>query len=323
MMQTILSFEDRIISEIAFLDKIIVRHPDLLNALHGVNLTMTKTRHYRESVNCMILAEGGMGKTTLCRKLLSDLPRKVLVLPEVEKTILPVCYVEVPSPVTIKNLAAAILEKLGDLNPLSGTLGQMRKRLLILLKNCETRLVMLDEFHHLFDTTGSTTKLNTNAANWIKQLVNDLPKITFCLIGLPAFEPILRSDPQLARRFPMIFKIKPLYVGETASSTLIPFLEEIRNQANAQLKLKSIPSFTSLFVNQIYCAASGNPAATMALIKESLYIGLANNSERSITIDDFAAAWATGITSEFSIVKKNPFRMTRGQLASHIKGAKV
>ena len=56
-----------------------------------------------------------------------------------------------PSPATVKSVAGMMLKALNDPAPLSGTTAQMTERLCYLLKLCETELILMDEFHHLFD----------------------------------------------------------------------------------------------------------------------------------------------------------------------------
>ncbi|MFN3246660.1 MAG: hypothetical protein ACK42K_08175, partial [Leptonema sp. (in: bacteria)] len=55
-------------------------------------------------------------------------------------------------------------------------------------------------------------------ASWIKNLVNRTG-ITFCLVGLPEFESIIKDDTQLARRFPLSFKFRNLQYSPNKNGT--------------------------------------------------------------------------------------------------------
>ena len=74
---------------------------------------------------CMSL-EGvtGAGKSTLVRNYAEQFPR----CETEEGTVIPVFYLETPSPVTVKGMASVLLEKLGDPAAHKGTLWSMNSR---------------------------------------------------------------------------------------------------------------------------------------------------------------------------------------------------
>lgn len=314
--------QENFFAQAALLDKVIVRHPDLENAREGIEDCVAKTAAYREPVGSLLLAKGGYGKTTICKMLLASMPQTIFRDQRIEKTLVPAFYASIPSPATVKSVAASLLVKLNDPSPLAGTTANMTARLCRLLKECETRLVFLDEFHHLFDVREKSTIVNNNVCNWLKTIVNET-RVSFCLVGLPEFAPILLHDSQLARRFPMRFNLTALRPGDDEKpGTLIPFLAEIRNQAMKRLQLRSMCRIDqSHSANQIYAATSGNPAFVMALIKESVVIAL-RNGDRAVTQQHFSEAWATGITTPASLTRKNPFTLSPGELAAHFREVK-
>lgn len=56
--------------------------------------------------------------------------------------------------------------------------------------------------------------MNRTTGNWIKTLANKTG-ISFCLVGLPEFVPLLQVDSQIARRFPFIYKLNPLMIEDS------------------------------------------------------------------------------------------------------------
>ncbi len=267
----------------------------------------------------LLLAEGGMGKTTVCRSILAEMPESIKLESRISRTLVPAFYASVPSPASVKSVAASLLAKLNDPSPLAGTTAHMTNRLCHLLAVCETKLVFLDEFHHLFDVQRTTTRINMQVCNWIKSLVNS-SKVSFCLVGMPDFAPILAIDSQLARRFPVQFMLKPFTTGTSEfPGNLTPFLNEIRHYSIQQLELTAFPRFDDLhIINQMYAATGGNPAFLMSLIKESILDALKSGTS-NVSIDNFAAAWNKGITFQATLCKNNPFLMSQGSLAGAIR----
>lgn len=308
-----------ILKKIATLDKLVVNHNRLKFVVDGILDCKDKSEYYRESLNCLLVASGGMGKSTACRQILSKMPSYNVKDVDCERTIIPVFYAEVPSPATIKGLATTLLRRLRDPNPSTGNTEAMTERLCHLLKACKTKLILLDEFHHLIDSSGKSARLNLKVCNWIKNLVNRV-HVSFCLIGLPVFEPILRADSQIARRFPLVYSLPPLTAGADGSGSLKPFLETVDTYCRDKLNIYfSAPLNSELMVHQFFAATSGNPSFVMSLIKEAIYISL-KSQNNLVQIDDFAAAWKTGIANTASQIRKNPFRMTINMLANELRG---
>lgn len=313
-MQTITTLQ-----RVALLDKVVVPHPAWERAMQGIQECVAKSEVYREPVGSLLLADGGMGKTTVCRAILAQMPHTTQVEQQLEKTLIPAFYAEVPSPTTVKSVAASLLAKLNDPSPQAGNTGQMTQRLCKLLAACETKLVLLDEFHHLFDIRKTSTRVNSNVCNWIKSLVNQT-RVTFCLVGLPQFAPILSCDSQLARRFSLEFSLPPLRVGTTAEpGALLLFLAQIKQTLLHKLQFQAVPYLDQHDIAlQIYAATGGSPAFVMALVKEAVRFALDAQSTH-LTLDDFSLAWDAGITAKASLSRDNPFKSSLATLAAALR----
>ena len=312
--------DKNILESIAKIDKVVIRHPSFDRAMQGIEECLIRSKAYSEPIGCLLSGDGGYGKTTLCKVIMQKMPIRTINDGLYEKTIIPAFYCSVPSPSTIKSIAAALLAQLNDPSPLAGTTAHMTKRLCHLLKECETKLIFLDEFHHLFNTQTSSKKINTDVCNWIKSLVNST-SICICLVGLLDFTSFLSIDTQLSRRFPLHFKLTPLTAGtKDEGGNLEPFLTELFNKTHHKLEIRfTIDPTNTHTTHQLYLATKGNPAFLMSLIKESMVVALRQN-RAIITIDDFNSAWETGITAKSSITKENPFKMSPGILAKFLRG---
>lgn len=311
-----------IMKKMARLDRQIVIHPDWKLAHDGILACMERSRYFVEPEGCLLLASGGMGKTRMCKTIV-DAHRPYIRNEEGgQRSIVPAFYAEIPSPATVKSVASELLTKLNDPNPKVGNSLDMTNRLCLLLRSSETRLVLLDEVHNLFDLQSRTTKINRKVCSWIKKLVND-SKITFCLVGLPRIEPLLSiedDETQLSRRFKSRYRLTTLTLGnEETPSTLKHFLHKVRNNILTIFEPEHFPDIESdLYVLQIYAATSGNPSYVMALIK-AVISDVFNAGGRSISISDFATVWRSGILIDCHLTKENPFELGMAALAGELR----
>ncbi|MDQ4626715.1 ATP-binding protein [Janthinobacterium lividum] len=311
---------ESLIARVAELDKVIILHAAFEKAVLGIEECVLKSRHYLEPVGSLVLAEAGLGKTTVSRALLARMPISMERDAHVERTIVPAFYFEIPSPATVRSVAASMLSALGANASTSGKSAQyLTERLCTLLERSKTILVFADEMHNLFGDKSQSSITNNQVRNWIKTLVNRTG-ISFCLVGNPVFEPILSEDGQLARRFPMRFHLLPLMPGDQSNpGELVPFMDEAIRKAKQRLVLASLPQFDSLYsATQIYAATGGIPSFVVALIKQAALEALTSGTEH-VTLENFAAAWDCGTTAEASIVNENPFRLSHGALATAIR----
>lgn len=166
-------------------------------------------RCFEESVDlaeplCMIITgDTGVGKSTII-KALSDRHPSIKTSEEVN---IPVLVATVPLPATIGGLYTSLLTALGAPFPDRGKIEYKRLRLLELLKRCNVRLIILDEFQHLVER-GTRQRIDA-VADAIKSLINQTT-LPFILAGMPAARAVLEYSPQLAGRFPLSEEI-PLF----------------------------------------------------------------------------------------------------------------
>lgn len=145
---------------------------------------------------CMSL-EGvtGAGKSTLVQDYARAFPRALTA----GGMQIPVFYMETPSPVTVKGMAAAMLAQLGDPAAYRGTLWSLNSRLIKLLVACEVEIAILDDFHHLVDS--ETNRVLAKVSEWLKVLIKETG-LPFLVVGIKGtVERILDTNSQLSRLF--------------------------------------------------------------------------------------------------------------------------
>ncbi|WP_443612802.1 TniB family NTP-binding protein [Acinetobacter pseudolwoffii] len=309
---------DNYFEQISSINNIVVTSDEFMTAFQGIQNCVKRSIAYKEPIGSMLLAKGGLGKTTLCKTIVSQMPKSTKIEEDHKKIIIPAFYVEVPSPATVKSLAITMLHELGDPTYNSGTTSYLTDRLSYLLSMCETKLVFLDEFHHLFERKQSYTRMNVTIGNWLKTLVNQTG-ISFCLVGLPEFAELLQVDSQIARRFPFIFTLNPLYIESSQGhGTIYAFLNEIaRKMAQKNISF-SPPLDNPLMGMQIYTATQGYHSYIISLIRESIVNAL-NEGRLIVNKSDFSTAWELGITDYISKPNSDPFKMSSSQLAMKVR----
>jgi hypothetical protein len=168
-----------------------------------------------DEAQCMSL-EGrpGTGKTTLVKSYAHTFQRDETGT----TTHIPAFYMETPSPVTVKGMAARMLEVIGDPAAHRGPLWAMNSRLIDYLKLCQVQLVILDDFHHLIDK--ETDRILETVSDWLKVLIKET-QVPFLVVGLDGrVELILKSNEQLSRLFAVREKLHPFAwnPGDTAAT---------------------------------------------------------------------------------------------------------
>jgi hypothetical protein len=102
-----------IYEHVSQLNEIVITSNEFMQAFNGIQQCAERSIAYKEPIGSMLLAKGGLGKTTLCNTIVSQMPRSIKIEKDRKKTIIPAFYVEVPSPATVKSLAITMLHKLG------------------------------------------------------------------------------------------------------------------------------------------------------------------------------------------------------------------
>lgn len=188
------------------LNKSIIRYPQI-NKLKEKIVDCESFSHKCLEPQCMALkGEPGAGKTTLLLNYVAAHPR----YDDKDGTVIPVLYIETPSPATEKALALKISEELGDpAYSCHRTLNDLTRSLPKMIKACKVSLVILDDFHHLIDA--KTDRVLNKVADWLKVMIKE-SEVPFVVVGVgEKIDRILAKNEQLSRLFLYSEAIQPFY----------------------------------------------------------------------------------------------------------------
>lgn len=272
-----------------------VLHPRYVHALARLDECYLLTAETRKTRSIMVVGESGAGKSTLMNAFVEKYPRKETR----NQTMIPVLVASVPSSPTKGAMADSILTKFGDIY-VRGSVQDKRARILLLMKQCGVRCLVLDEFQHFIERGG--TKTHAAVADWIKEVMNEAG-VSVIAFGLQNGLLMLRSNSQMRRRFSSSINLQPWSL-DTDEDRL-----EFRRLVKAFEKAMELPEQSNLYgeeiATRIYYACDGKIGYLVKLLSRALYLAVKNGHQR-IEIDHLSQAFIDEVWGSASS-KENPF----------------
>lgn len=167
----------------------------LIGRLQGM-LEAPRTERMR---NLVIHGPTNNGKTSLVRRFEELNPPDPR--PESEASGVPVVRVQVPAPASEGSFYDAILAKFTSPARPRDPAAYKRSQVVAHLAACQTRILILDEIHHLLATDRARPRA---MASMIKSLGNEL-QMPVAVVGTPEALAAIRADDQLSNRFHAVF----------------------------------------------------------------------------------------------------------------------
>ena len=277
--------------------KLIVLHPRFREAVELLKHCHETFHHAGEPACGALLGTSGVGKTSVVDHYCGLHPSR-----DTETaTEQPVLKVTLQPDTRPKGIAADLLLALGDPAWSSGTVQTLTQRAVKLLQRCRVELIVLDEFHHLFDM--DRAKVMTKAAQWLKVLiVNTGIPVVVC--GMPEAEHVLRAE-HTERRFKERLTLRCFTWRSAAGrrefcgmlkklDATLPLAEE---SGLAQPKL----------AGRFFLGCRGVPDYLMTLIRGALAEALHRGHER-IEMPDLARVYAAKLAQQRVLADQpNPF----------------
>jgi hypothetical protein len=256
---------------------------------------------------CMSLeGEPGVGKSTLAKTYQNMYPPKNTS----DGKIIPVFYMETPSPATVKGFASKILTTLGDPLAAKGTLWSMDTRIFKLAKECQVEFFIFDDFHQLIEPM--TNKVIASVSDWLKVMIKETKKPVLVVGVTGQVEIILRANSQLSRLFACREKLEP-FKWDINDEEAIKDFSFFVNCAEQSLKTTLSTEITRLdMINRIHYATNGVVANVMNLLRYSL-IWCKNNKRDHITLDALSFAFVDRVGKHL-YSKTNPFTSNKWSL---------
>lgn len=270
----------------------IVLHDRLQGGVALIGQVVAENTALSEPRHCIIIGDAGCGKTTMLDILKSQMPQEEEVFRLGVRMNIPLLALSLPSHITPRSLAQQALRAVGITSGLNGTCFELTEQLCRYIKECNVKIVLLDELHHLLGL-GRRTPKGTNARllaarNWIKSVINET-QATFILMGMPEAHALVEDGDQLARRFTHLYNMDPFGVPSSQDTNLIDFVRElISNLVDLPYFDKvEIPAYTSDDAIRLFAATGGIPSRIKDLATAAALAAFRQNS-RCITMEHFA-----------------------------------
>jgi hypothetical protein len=276
----------------------LIRYPRF-RALHNDIRECQEMSRLANEPQCMSL-EGvtGAGKSTLMQDYVALFPR----IEQNDGTRIPIFYVETPSPVTVKGMAATLLARLGDPAANRGTLWTMNFRLIRLMVDCGVELVILDDFHHLIDQ--ETDRILEQVSDWLKVLIKET-RIPFLVVGIEGkVERILESNSQLSRLFAVRQTLEPFRCEPSDEASIQEFGLFVQHAEKAIGISFPVTISRVELLHRLYYATDGVVGNLMNLLRYTALLTQQHNQD-VITLSTLSAAFEKRLAKH--IKKKNPF----------------
>ena len=242
------------------------------------------------SVGMMLLAETGLGKSTVLDKFvtnnLSKITENVIASVDYKFTPVPILMFEMPEQPSIKSVCEAILTA-ADHPDLSGTATALTRRVDKLIEHQLVRYLIIDECQHLLREHAG--KRTTDALNFIKNRMNK-HKIIVIVSGVPNAEKALTEYAELSERL----SYKKCYMTEFEINTeeerdnFGAFLLSFDNLFN-EIELNICQLYSTDMLEPLFLACCGSPRKFKYLLFKVLEQAIGSSAK--ITKKSFATAY--------------------------------
>lgn len=213
-----------------------------------------------------------------------------------------VIYAQAPVRGTVKGLMEALLRALGDPLWMAGTYSNMLARLLNLLEEAQTKMIILDEFQHLIDK-GQRAELN-NTTDWLKALVEPNTFSLIC-VGLPTSKGLILRNEQLSNRFDPTIEV-PVYDWTQSNSQKV--FRAILLTIQQKLAPFEMPELSKPdMALRMYLATGGRIGLLSKLLDRAVKNAIWDN-RTAIRVEDLHDAFTTAIYfAENTPIEQGPF----------------
>ncbi|WP_428249813.1 TniB family NTP-binding protein [Ferrovibrio sp.] len=258
----------------------LVIHTDKLQEIHRrFDHARALSKIAAEPYCSLVVGESGAGKSSIIREYL----RQHRPSRQPDGMIIPVLSVTTPSQATMGSVASAFLAALGDPLPDKGNIDSRTRRIRKLLKQCQTEIVILDEFQHFIDR--DREKVLFTVSDWLKNLISEA-RLPIVLVGLEQSRRVLAANEQLRRRFQSQVEVKR-FNWTADRGRYLSFLQA----AERKLPFEKSSGLTNPgLAEQIYRASDGLPATIMKILRRAGHHALSQKS-KSIELKHFQLAY--------------------------------
>jgi hypothetical protein len=213
-------------------------------------------------------------------------------------------------------MAACLLEALGDPGANKGTLWSMTSRLIKLIIACEVELVILDDFHHLFDI--ETNHILVTVSEWLKVLIKETG-VPYLVVGIEGrVGQVLKANSQLSRLFASRQVLRP-FVWRAGDAEASAQFAQFVQYAERAIGLNLVTALDRVdLLTRLHKATGGIVANVMNLLRYAQYHALERESN-IITLQDLSWAFQERVAEHIS--RADPFAPGKGSKVAQNKTA--
>jgi hypothetical protein len=204
----------------------------------------------------------------------------------------PIVMESVPAKPTIKGVGDLLLKNLDPDDTRRYTENEMTRRIKVLMRNCGTQMLIIDEFQHFYDKTNK--KVWHHVTDWLKILVDDVGCI-LVVSGLEECLAVIYQNPQLKSRCRQKIVLPQfLWHIDDHKSQFIAILGGFKDAlAEKGLSLPDLRDDKWAF--RCYCATGGLLRYIKKLLSEVIIGANIKNQNSALELDDFAKAYERSI----------------------------
>ena len=285
------------VERIAYANELLILHPRFREAVSLLDRCHNGSQYGGEPVCGAILGASGVGKTSVV-----DHYRRLHPSEETETgTRQPVLKVTLQPDARPKGIASDLLLALGDPAWSSGTVQTLTNRAVRLLKHCGVELIVMDEFHHLFDA--DRAKVMTKASQWLKVLIVNT-RIPVVVCGMPEAEYVLRAE-HTERRFKLRLTLR-CFTWRTAQGRR-EFCGMLKKLDETLPLTKSSDLAEPEMAGRLYLTCRGVSDYLMTLLRGALAEAIQRKSQR-IELADLARVFEQNLAQQRALAEQaNPF----------------
>ena len=277
----------------------LIPHTAFQIAMQRIKQALAYSLQSPEPVGIALVGEARTGKSRALEEADALLTRTRTS----EGAVVPILRMRTPARPTVKGVASLLLKAMGDPKWEKGSETSMTVRLIDLIAQCQTQMLMLDEFQHFFDK--GTHKIFHEVADWLKILMDET-RVAVVVSGLEGCLPVLLQNEQLSGRFlAPIFMRRFHWLEPDGMAEFLGILEAFHIAMSEHFDMPELHRTEMAF--RLWCASGGLIGHLAKLLRQAVW-DTCDAGKRSITLEGFRAAHAFAAWSEFGdAVTVSPF----------------
>lgn len=307
---------------VTLIEDTLVPHQPFENATSRLEQCFAFSHSKREPICIAVVGESRTGKS----RVLAEFSAAHPIIRSEEGLDIPILCVTAPSKPTVKGLAETMLEAMQDQTLKSGTENEKTRRLVRLMKECGTLMIIIDEFQHFVDK--ASDRVIYDSADWLKTLVDKL-RCVLVVAGLPSSVGILTQNEQFQGRF-----YAPVHMPrfdwkiDSNRDEFIAILGAFHESMSRYFDLPKLDDRGMAF--RCYCGSGGLIGYVTKFLRQVVWNAI-DEGKKTITLADLATAqdqaiWAEAGRTDLLNPFSRSFSPTPNEhllLASHTIGKSV